>query len=109
MSRPTTLGSNLMIASFLALLSYIPFVYVSKLTLLILAYLFIFDPFPPSSRVVALLSLVVVNLLTRAHNYHLRAVSDDEGVVTIEEVNEFGNKSVKKSSDLEHSSKAKET
>ena len=56
------------LATVLALLSYIPFHYVAKISLIVLGLLFIFDPFPPTSRIVALLSLFIVRLIS---NYYV--------------------------------------
>lgn len=59
-------GGNLVLASALSLLSYIPFEIVAKGTLLVLAFLFIFDPFP-NSRLLSLISCGIVALLARAY------------------------------------------
>ena len=56
-----------MLASGLAFLSYIPFEIVAKASLLLLVLLFIVDPFPPHSRLLALVSCGVVGFLARAH------------------------------------------
>uniref|UniRef100_A0A7S3P4Y8 Uncharacterized protein n=1 Tax=Amphora coffeiformis TaxID=265554 RepID=A0A7S3P4Y8_9STRA len=61
---PRTAG-DLMLAAVLALLSYAPFEYVAKTTLIIAAGLFIIDPIPPYSRLIALLSVGMVGLLSR--------------------------------------------
>jgi hypothetical protein len=60
-------GGNLVLASGLSFLSYIPFEVVAKGTLLVLAFLFVFDPFPPVSRLLALISCGFVSFLTRAY------------------------------------------
>lgn len=74
------LGGNLVVASVLAVLSYCPFEYVAKGTLLVLAFLFIVDPFPPLSRIVALISLVVVSILSRLYQNH---VAIEQGEVLV--------------------------
>ena len=56
---------DLALAAILALLSYAPFEYVAKTTLVVAAALFILDPLPPYSRLVAMLSVVMVGLLNR--------------------------------------------
>ena len=61
---PRTAG-DLMFAAILALLSYAPFEYVAKTTLIAAATLFILDPLPPYSRLIALLSIAAVSLLSR--------------------------------------------
>ena len=54
-----------MLAAVLALLSYAPFEYVAKTTLIVAAGLFIIDPMPPYSRLIALVSVGMVGLLSR--------------------------------------------
>lgn len=73
-----------MLAAVLAYLSFVPFEWVAKGTLLVCAFLFVVDPFPPTSRLVALISLVLVAVLTRLYNEH-RVKEDD---ITFVENNE---------------------
>jgi len=74
------LGQNLVLASFLSLLSYVPFELVAKGSLVVCAYLFIIDPFPPLSRIISLLSLIVVALLSRAYrNWNIERLAEFEG------------------------------
>jgi hypothetical protein len=63
------MGGNLVLASVLALLSYVPFEMVAKTSLIVCAGMFIVDPFPPHSRLVSLVSTVVIALLSRAHRH----------------------------------------
>ena len=63
-------GNNLVLASLLAILSYVPFEWVAKGSLIACAFLFIVDPFPPISRLLAIVSLFVVYGLTKLHNQH---------------------------------------
>lgn len=58
-------AGDLMLAAVLALLSYAPFEYVAKTTLVAAAVLFILDPIPPYSRLIALLSIGMVGVLSR--------------------------------------------
>jgi flagellar biosynthesis component FlhA len=60
-------GGNLVLAALLALLSYAPFEYVAKISLVINMMLFVVDPFPPNSRLLALVSTVVVAGLSALH------------------------------------------
>jgi apolipoprotein N-acyltransferase len=60
-------GGNLILAALLALLSYAPFEYVAKISLVVNMLLFIVDPFPPNSRLLALVSTLVVAGLSSAH------------------------------------------
>ena len=61
---PRSVG-DLALAAALALLSYAPFEYVAKTTLVVAAVLFILDPLPPYSRLIALVSIGMVGLLNR--------------------------------------------
>jgi hypothetical protein len=79
MSAPGGGERQVPLAAGLALLSYVPFEYVAKGTLLVCAFLFIVDPFPPLSRFVALLSLLVVAGLSRLHKEY-NTVEEHDGV-----------------------------
>jgi len=59
------LGTNLILSSLLATLSYLPFELVAKSTLVLCVLLFILDPFP-ESRLVALGGVVGVLFINRA-------------------------------------------
>ena len=54
-----------MLASFMAALSYVPFKLVAQATLVVCAFMFIVDPFPPLSRIVAILCTAVVHMLSK--------------------------------------------
>ena len=58
-------GQSIILASILALLSYVPFEIVAKTTLIFCALIFVFDPIPPLSRLIALIGIAVVGLLGR--------------------------------------------
>jgi hypothetical protein len=58
-------SNNLIVAALLALLSYIPFEYLSKGTLVVAAGLFVLDPFPPLTRLLGLALVVFINILAR--------------------------------------------
>jgi xanthosine utilization system XapX-like protein len=64
------LGGNLVLASVLALLSYVPFDLVAKGSLIVCAILFILDPIPPVTRLVSLVSLLVVHFLSKLYKQH---------------------------------------
>lgn len=78
-------GTNLFLASGLALLSYVPFEYVAKGSLIVCAILFIFDPIPPLSRLLAVLSLLVVYFLSKLHKQAVIAAAQQEEEITIVE------------------------
>jgi hypothetical protein len=63
-------GRSLVLVSVMAFLSYVPFEWVAKGTLILCALLFVLDPFPPVSRLISMISLVVVACLTRLNNDH---------------------------------------
>jgi hypothetical protein len=65
MTATHRVGNNLVLASILAFFSYIPFEYVAKVTLVIAVALFIVDPIPPVSRLLALVITLVVLVLAR--------------------------------------------
>ena len=58
-------SNNLIVAALLALLSYVPFEYLSKGTLVLAAGLFVFDPSPPLTRLLSLGLVVFINILAR--------------------------------------------
>ena len=61
----SSLGRSLLLTSVLALLSYIPFEYIAKITLAFCAIVFIGDPIPPISRLLALTGVLLVALLSK--------------------------------------------
>ena len=75
------LGSSLVLSSLLALLSYVPFEYVAKGTLLISVALFVLDPIPPLTRLLSLLLtavlLVVTRLLSNWQDHHHSWCNDE--------------------------------
>mmetsp|Transcript_3245 Transcript_3245/g.4785 ORF Transcript_3245/g.4785 Transcript_3245/m.4785 type:complete len:121 (+) Transcript_3245:16-378(+) len=64
MSKYPTLGKSLLLSSILAFLSYLPFEAIAKGTLVFCAFTFVNDPFPPTSRVVAVCGVIVVLILS---------------------------------------------
>ena len=77
-------GNNLVLASGLALLSYVPFEYVAKGSLIVCAILFILDPIPPLSRLLALLSLLVVHFLSKLHRQAVVAKAQQAEITIVE-------------------------
>lgn len=67
-----------MIAAVLAILSYLPFKYVAKGSLVICVLLFVLDPIPPVSRLLALIATGVVGVLSKAHREWQEAQSRNE-------------------------------
>ena len=70
-------GYNLILASLLATLSYLPFQLVAKVTLLVCLLFFILDPFP-TSRLVSVTGVGVVLVINRARNRFLASSEDGE-------------------------------
>ena len=89
---PNRTGTNLILASLLATLSYLPFEAVAKFTLVVCLLVFILDPYP-GSRLVAFVAVGVVLLINRARRYFLEKYPP-------EEEREGGNETT---SDKEHS------
>lgn len=74
-------GVNLVLASLLAFLSYVPFEYVAKGSLLVCVWLFIVDPIPPVSRLLSLIATMVIAGLSRLYrnwNEGQRLQEDDD-------------------------------
>ena len=88
------LGSNMALASALAILSYVPFELVAKGSLIICAVLFILDPIPPITRLISMISVAVIFWLTRWYRMH----QDDIATMTtiIEDQDEQNTGSSKK-------------
>lgn len=87
-SSTARLGNNLILASFLATLSYLPFQLVAKVTLLVSLLLFITDPYP-GSRLVSLFAVGGVLLLHRAREKFMAMYGSAERMN--DSVNSYGN------------------
>ena len=77
-------SNNLVLAALLALLSYVPFEYLAKFSLLVAVGLFIVDPLPPYTRLLALGLVLFVLLLSRIEQ-NWQANQEGEEVVVVEE------------------------
>lgn len=85
---PQVVGSNVLLTSVLALLSFVPFEYVTKGSLLLAVFLFVLDPIPPTSRLLALLFVSMIGVISRLRRHWIEAqeADDDEYVVvTVED------------------------
>jgi hypothetical protein len=88
MSRTSAVvGNHLILSSLLALLSYVPFEYVAKGSIVMAAVLFVTDPIPPVGRMIALLSVIVVGVLSRLRKEH-GELHDPNNGVTLEVIEE---------------------
>mmetsp|Transcript_9421 Transcript_9421/g.13825 ORF Transcript_9421/g.13825 Transcript_9421/m.13825 type:complete len:95 (+) Transcript_9421:75-359(+) len=61
----STAGRSIILSSILAFLSYIPFEYIAKATLIFCVLTFVTDPFPPTSRIAAVGCVGVVLVLSK--------------------------------------------
>ena len=71
-------GTNMMLAATLACLSYVPFEYVAKGSLLFAVLLFIMDPIPPVSRLLSLVLVVVVGAISKMHRRCIQEETEHE-------------------------------
>ena len=71
------------LSSLLAILSYLPFELVAKTSLIVFSVLFITDPFPPASRVIAIIGVVVVGMLSKMEK-RCREVNEQEASLASE-------------------------
>jgi hypothetical protein len=84
-SNNSHVGSNLLLTSTLALLSYVPFEFVAKGSLLLAVFLFVMDPFPPTSRLLAVFFVSTIGILSRLRRHWIEAQDEDEYVVVAKE------------------------
>ena len=74
----------MMLAATLACLSYVPFEYVAKGSLLFAVLLFIMDPIPPVSRLLSLVLVVAVGAISKMHRRCIKEETEhDENGITI--------------------------
>jgi hypothetical protein len=64
-------GYSLLLAAALAFLSYVPFPILAQTSWFICLFLFVFDPIPPISRVLALVTVCLVALLSKVYQRHM--------------------------------------
>mmetsp|Transcript_20993 Transcript_20993/g.44937 ORF Transcript_20993/g.44937 Transcript_20993/m.44937 type:complete len:83 (+) Transcript_20993:226-474(+) len=69
-SSARTAGTNLILSSLLAALSYLPFEIVAKATLIVCVFLFVLDPFP-ESRLISVAGVLGVLAINRARRRFL--------------------------------------
>lgn len=61
------IGQSFVVSSLLAVLSYLPFELLAKSTLIFCILTFITDPFPPTSRLLSLVGVLIVYFLNKLH------------------------------------------
>jgi hypothetical protein len=69
MSSTHRVGTNLMLTSVLAALSYLPFELIAKTTVIVGIILFIWDPIPPLTRLLSFFMTLFVLLLSRIERH----------------------------------------
>ena len=62
-----TSSRNILLAAIVALSAYVPFETVAKSSLILATFLFIIDPIPPYTRLIAIVSCLVVLKLNSWH------------------------------------------
>jgi len=75
---PRRQGQSPILVIAVALMSYLSFETIAKTTLIAAAILFILDPYPPYSRIIALVSCIVVSVLGRLHSQALQELKEQE-------------------------------
>ena len=83
---PTTSYSskNLFLAAVVALSVYVPFETVAKVSLIAAAFLFVVDPIPPYSRLIAIASCYVVLKLNKYHSDSVINQRREEELASVE-------------------------
>ena len=83
---PTTsyTSKNLLLAAIVALSVYVPFETVAKASLIAAAFLFVVDPIPPYSRLIAIVSCWTVLKLNKYHRDSVIQQRHDEVQASME-------------------------
>ncbi len=77
-------SKNLFLAAVVALSVYVPFETVAKVSLVAAAFLFVVDPIPPFSRLIAIVSCWVVLKLNKHHRDSLLQQQNEEVIASVE-------------------------
>lgn len=77
-------SKNLFLAAVVALSVYVPFETVAKVSLVAAAFLFVVDPIPPFSRLIAIVSCWVVLKLNKYHRDSLLQQQNEEAIASVE-------------------------
>ena len=78
--------NNLVLAAAVALLSYLPFKILAKMTLIMAALLFVLDPFP-MARLVSIISILIMGVLNKLKEAWELGQEEEELVITEDETN----------------------
>jgi len=89
---PTTsyTSKNLFLAAVVALSVYVPFETVAKVSLIVAAFLFVVDPIPPYSRLIAIASCWTVLKLNKYHRGFIIKQQHEEEQASIEIITDSG-------------------
>ena len=77
-------SKNLYLAAIVALSVYVPFDTVAKVSLILAAFLFVVDPIPPYSRLIAIVSCWIVLKLNKHHRNFLLQQQHEEELASME-------------------------
>jgi len=83
-------SKNLFLAAIVALSVYVPFETVAKVSLIVAAFLFVVDPIPPYSRLIAIASCWTVLKLNKYHRDSILQQQHEEEQAAIEIVTDGG-------------------
>lgn len=84
-------SKNLFLAAVVALSVYVPFETVAKVSLVAAAFLFVVDPIPPFSRLIAIVSCWAVLKLNKYHRDSLMQQQNEEALASVEIITEDKN------------------
>ena len=84
-------SKNLFLAAVVALSVYVPFETVAKVSLIAAAFLFVADPIPPYSRLIALVSCWVVLKLNKYHRDSIMQQQNEEAHASVEIITDDSN------------------
>jgi membrane protein implicated in regulation of membrane protease activity len=68
------------LAAVLALTAYVPFEWMAKVSLLIGVWMFVVDPLPPMTRLLSMISTLMVLLLTKWYRHAVAEREKEESV-----------------------------
>eukprot|EP00531_Pseudo-nitzschia_arenysensis_P003536 CAMPEP_0116122296 /NCGR_PEP_ID=MMETSP0329-20121206/4140_1 /TAXON_ID=697910 /ORGANISM="Pseudo-nitzschia arenysensis, Strain B593" /LENGTH=107 /DNA_ID=CAMNT_0003616137 /DNA_START=97 /DNA_END=420 /DNA_ORIENTATION=- len=104
---PTT-SKNLLLAAVVALSVYVPFETVAKVSLIAAAFLFVVDPIPPYSRLIAIVSCLIVLKLNKFHRDSIINQQREEDLSSVEIIAVGDDESVKEEKNKEASDSKKD-
>ena len=77
-------SKNLFLAAIVALSVYVPFETVAKVSLVTVAFLFVVDPIPPYSRIIAIVSCWVILKLSKYYRDSILQQQHEEALSSVE-------------------------